>query len=84
MFSQGYQKAHILKISTKQFFFFNNSEVNQCSPSPCKNGGTCSERNNRFECTCTIGFKGVTCEGKLILIGWFSYNLFVITFNKFC
>lgn len=62
-----------------QLFFI--PEVNQCSPSPCKNGGTCSERNNRFECTCTIGFKGVTCEGILFLMVIFlstNYWLFYL------
>lgn len=48
-----------------QHIFF-ISETNQCSPNPCKNGGTCTDRNGKYECTCTIGFKGLTCEGRAI------------------
>lgn len=50
------------------------AETNQCSPNPCKNGGTCTERSGKFECTCTIGFKGLTCEGNSVdlLVYWFD------------
>ena len=39
-------------------------EINLCLPNPCKNGATCTERvGGRYECTCPIGYKGITCEG---------------------
>lgn len=45
-----------------KFLFF--AEINLCLPNPCKNGATCTERTGgRYECTCPIGYKGVTCEG---------------------
>lgn len=43
-------------------------EINLCLPNPCKNGATCTERTGgRYECTCPIGYKGVTCEGILYI-----------------
>ena len=37
--------------------------INQCDPSPCQNGGTCSpDMINGFSCTCAAGYEGDTCE----------------------
>ncbi len=37
-----------------------------CDGEPCKNGGTCSELENRsqpgFECACKEGYGGRTCQ----------------------
>ncbi|XP_042205015.1 protein crumbs-like [Homarus americanus] len=35
-----------------------------CTPDPCKNGASCSVTWNDFLCTCTVGFKGKTCEDR--------------------
>ncbi|XP_055377129.1 cubilin homolog [Condylostylus longicornis] len=32
-----------------------------CLNNPCKNGGTCIEKGQTFECACAQGFKGRTC-----------------------
>ena len=38
--------------------------VNPCDSSPCKNGGTCANDGDSFNCTCTDKFEGPTCEEK--------------------
>ena len=35
--------------------------IDDCSPSPCKFGGTCIDRVNGFFCQCAPGFTGTTC-----------------------
>ncbi|XP_071550303.1 protein crumbs isoform X2 [Panulirus ornatus] len=35
-----------------------------CTPDPCENGATCSITWNDFLCTCTVGYKGKTCEDR--------------------
>lgn len=36
----------------------------KCKPNPCLNGGTCTDVNGGFECSCSFGYKGETCERK--------------------
>lgn len=37
---------------------------NTCDDQPCRNGATCSVTWNDFDCTCTFGYKGKTCEER--------------------
>ncbi|TSK42117.1 Delta-like protein D [Bagarius yarrelli] len=37
-------------------------EVNECSESPCRNGGSCTDLENTYSCTCPPGFYGRNCE----------------------
>ncbi|XP_030844550.1 uncharacterized protein LOC579853 isoform X8 [Strongylocentrotus purpuratus] len=43
-------------------------DINDCSPDPCENGGTCSGGDNIFTCACDPGYTGPTC-GTAILNG---------------
>ena len=38
------------------------SDIDDCDPNPCKNGGTCTDKVNSFTCACADGFEGDTCE----------------------
>uniref|UniRef100_A0A8C6M1M7 Delta-like protein n=1 Tax=Nothobranchius furzeri TaxID=105023 RepID=A0A8C6M1M7_NOTFU len=39
-----------------------HENVNDCASSPCKNGGTCIDGINSFECVCPDGWEGTICE----------------------
>ncbi|XP_030844023.1 EGF-like repeat and discoidin I-like domain-containing protein 3 [Strongylocentrotus purpuratus] len=44
------------------------TDINDCSPDPCENGGICSNGVNTFTCACDLGYTGPTC-GTAILNG---------------
>lgn len=43
---------------------FLHLDVNECSRSPCKNGGHCVDLVNDFYCECANGWKGKTCHSR--------------------
>lgn len=45
--------------------FDGNQERNPCLPNPCQNDGQCTVSGKGFECSCSIGWKGERCEGKV-------------------
>ena len=36
--------------------------INECSPNPCKNGGTCTDLVNGFSCSCVAGYTADDCS----------------------
>ncbi|KAI8492991.1 hypothetical protein Bbelb_289950 [Branchiostoma belcheri] len=40
-------------------------EINECSGSPCTNGGNCRDEVNGFTCECAPGWDGVRCEHNI-------------------
>ncbi|XP_078620646.1 uncharacterized protein LOC144887349 isoform X2 [Branchiostoma floridae x Branchiostoma japonicum] len=39
--------------------------TDECASSPCKNGGTCRDGQNRYTCDCQPGWEGVNCEKEI-------------------
>ena len=39
-------------------FFFLSLEEAMCKTSPCRNGGSCTELDNGFQCSCLPGYRG--------------------------
>ena len=37
-------------------------EIDECSPNPCQNGGSCTDMVNGYSCTCAAGYTGNDCE----------------------
>ena len=42
------------------------SESDQCSPNPCRNGGSCVTDGKTFSCACNTGYGGPTCTRAII------------------
>ena len=38
------------------------TDIDECTPNPCQNGGTCIDGSNSFACQCPPGHIGMSCE----------------------
>ena len=38
------------------------TDVNECTSTPCLDGGTCLDGDNEFSCLCVQGFDGILCQ----------------------
>ena len=48
--------SHVLRLN------FRVLEINECSPNPCKNDGSCTDLVNGFSCSCVAGYNGDDCS----------------------
>lgn len=56
-------------LSNTLYYLFIFLDKNQCLDNPCQNGGTFTQSDECFTCSCTDGFVGAYCtEGKHIII----------------
>jgi hypothetical protein len=46
-------------------FFLCPTNIDDCDPNPCLNGGTCTNGANNYTCTCAAGFEANNCETKV-------------------
>ena len=69
-YSQSRVVDNCICISSEIFFLYFVA-ANPCHSNPCKNGGTCGEdpkSPGQFQCSCSPGFGGATCEiGKIVI-----------------
>ena len=40
------------------------SDIDECAPKPCLNGGSCIDGINSYKCKCEPGFDGKNCENS--------------------
>ena len=40
-------------------------DVDECTSSPCQNGGQCVNKVNAYSCTCRAGYTGTNCENNI-------------------
>lgn len=38
------------------------ADIDECSPVPCQNNGSCTDLVNAYNCSCVPGFNGKNCE----------------------
>ena len=48
-----------ISVVSSLFIF---SDINDCDPDPCQNGGICNDETNGYNCNCPSGFTGDDCE----------------------
>ena len=39
--------------------------INECSPNPCQNNGTCTDDIDSYNCSCVTGYTGTDCETNI-------------------
>ena len=44
------------------FTFLHLLDIDECSSSPCLNGGLCHDEVNRYRCDCSAAWTGTRCE----------------------
>ena len=52
----------IFKHPMHSIVYFFLADIDECDPDPCRNGGSCSDRLNMYDCSCVAGFTGTDCE----------------------
>ena len=52
--------------TTGIWYWYYISDILECSSGPCKNGATCEDKVNGYQCVCDTGYSGEQCEkGKV-------------------
>ena len=49
-------------IRDSHYSYSLNVDIDECSNSPCQNGGSCTDRINAYTCNCVDGYYGTNCE----------------------
>ena len=50
--------VHLSNLITNYMF----AEIDECSPNPCENGGSCIDAIGDYSCTCISGYTGTNCQ----------------------
>ena len=50
------------KIFIHYIFWLTPTDIDECNPDPCENGGSCTDDVNGYTCDCADGYTGHDCE----------------------
>ena len=53
-------------------------DIDVCSSRPCQNGGTCTDEENGYSCTCTPGWTGPNCQSSKAVI-MYTVKLYLLS-----
>ncbi|MBW2995161.1 hypothetical protein KY312_02320 [Candidatus Woesearchaeota archaeon] len=59
------------------------TNIDECSPNPCMNGGTCTDGVDQYTCTCPVGYTGTHCE-TLMCFGVAATDVAVCSGHGIC
>ena len=65
------------------FATFTIIDIDDCSPNPCENGGTCIDEINSYKCECVEGHHGENCHLISKSGFFFEYKLASMTFRMY-
>lgn len=61
-----------------------DKDINECFSAPCKNGGSCINKEATFQCTCHSGFMGeVGCNSAIMLSGYIMGKLYFHSYRYY-
>ena len=75
--------VNLIDMKKSEICFF--ADINECYSVPCLHGGSCTDGNNSYTCSCTDGYTGINCEiGQyFISVYYFSTTLWSIFYICF-
>ena len=53
-------KFIVFEFITLSWLF--QTDIDECSSTPCQNGAACTDNINGYTCNCNPGYGGVLCE----------------------
>ena len=63
-----YNVKHCVQTSCSGYLLFNHylyTDRDDCSPNPCRNGGTCIDGCRKYTCYCTNSYGGPQCQYRI-------------------
>ena len=62
-----YNSCHLNKNNSHEKWHILFSARDYCEQNPCKNGATCSNVEEGYQCTCKPGYSGAQCDQGVVL-----------------